>query len=174
MISKITIYCQILLIMLAFSSCGILSEAKDPLNQELDDYQKYGDGIVRESVEKSKNKSPFNNPFGSSDSQFKENIIFNVALDKISFMPLQSSDQLSGVITTEWFQTPDDLDNRIKLVIYVKSDVIEESSIDVKVFKEIFDGSKWNMSDQNSELALKIKKSILDTAQELFIANEMS
>ena len=160
--------------MLAFSSCGILSEAKDPLNQELDDYQKYGDGIVRESVEKSKNKSPFNNPFGSSDSQFKENIIFNVALDKISFMPLQSSDQLSGVITTEWFQTPDDLDNRIKLVIYVKSDVIEESSIDVKVFKEIFDGSKWNMSDQNSELALKIKKSILDTAQELFIANEMS
>ena len=160
--------------MLAFSSCGVLSEASDPLNQEADDNSRYGDGLVRQSVESAREKNPFNNPFDGSKAQFEENIIFNVALDKISFMPLQSSDKLSGVITTEWFQTPDDLDNRIKLVILVKSDVIEESSIDVKVFKEIFDGSKWNMSDQNSELALKIKKSILDTAQELFIANEMS
>ena len=111
---------------------------------------------------------------GSSNGEFKENIIYNVALDKISFMPLQSSDQLSGVITTEWFQTTDDLNNRIKLVIYVKSDVIEDASLEVKVFKETFDGAKWNVSNQNSELAMKIKKSILDSAQELYIANEMS
>ena len=89
-------------------------------------------------------------------------------------MPIQSSDQQSGVITTEWFQTGDDLNNRIKLVVYVKSAVIEDSSVEVKVFKEIFDGDKWNTAKQNSELALKIKKSILNSAQELYIANEMS
>jgi len=111
---------------------------------------------------------------GGSGEKFKENIIFNVALDKISFMPLQSSDQLSGVITTEWFQTSNDLNNRIKLVIYVKDDIIDDSSLEVKVFKETFDGAKWNVSNQNSELATKIKKSILDSAQELYIANEMS
>ena len=109
-----------------------------------------------------------------SGEKFKENIIYNVALDKISFMPLQSSDQLSGVITTEWFQTGSDLNNRIKLVIYVKDDTIDDSSLEVKVFKETFDGAKWNVSNQNSELAAKIKKSILDSAQELYIANEMS
>ena len=111
---------------------------------------------------------------GSSSPQFKDNIIWNVALDKISFMPLQSSDQMSGVITTEWYQVGDDLNNRIKLVVYVKSDAIEDASLDVKVFKEVFDGTKWNASKQNSDLAVKIKKSILDTAQELYIANEMS
>ncbi len=89
-------------------------------------------------------------------------------------MPIQSSDQQSGVITTEWFQAGDDLNNRIKLVIYVKSDIVEDSAVEVKVFKEIFDGDKWNTASQNSELALKIKKSILDSAQELYIANEMS
>ena len=81
---------------------------------------------------------------------------------------------MSGVITTEWFQVGDDLDNRIKLVIYVKSDVINDSSLDVKIFKEVFDGTKWNASNQNSDLAVKIKESILNTAQELYLANEMS
>ena len=56
----------------------------------------------------------------------------------------------------------------------MKSDTIEDASLDVKVFKEVFDGTKWNASKQNSDLAVKIKKSILDTAQELYIANEMS
>ena len=174
--SKFNIFCQFLLILLTLSHCGVLSEAQDPLNQDLDDYHRYGDGQIRESVEKSmEGKSSFMDLLGGgSGEKFKENIIYNVALDKISFMPLQSSDQLSGVITTEWFQTSNDLNNRIKLVIYVKDDIIDDSSLEVKVFKETFDGAKWNVSNQNSELAIKIKKSILDSAQELYIANEMS
>ena len=173
--SKFNIFCQFLLILLTLSHCGVLSEAQDPLNQELDDYHRYGDGQIRESVERSmEGKRSLMDLFGGSGEKFKENIIYNVALDKISFMPLQSSDQLSGVITTEWFQTGSDLNNRIKLVIYVKNDTIDDSSLEVKVFKETFDGAKWNVSNQNSELAAKIKKSILDSAQELYIANEMS
>ena len=175
MLIKISIFSQIVFILLTLSHCAVLSEAKDPLNQEQRDYNRYGDGQIREAVERSREgRSSFMDLLGGSDTAFKENIIYNVALDKISFMPLQSSDQLSGVITTEWFQTTDDLNNRIKLVIYVKSDVIEDTSLEVKVFKETFDGAKWNVSNQNSELAMKIKKSILDSAQELYIANEMS
>ena len=175
MLTKFSIFSQIILILLTVSHCGVLSEAEDPLNQEQRDYDRYGDGQIREAVDRSREgRSSFMDLFGGSDTAFKENIIYNVALDKISFMPLQSSDQLSGVITTEWFQTTDDLNNRIKLVIYVKSDVIEDASLEVKVFKETFDGEKWNVSNQNSELAIKIKKSILDSAQELYIANEMS
>ena len=173
--SKFNIFCQFLLILLTLSHCSVLSEAQDPLNQDLDDYHRYGDGQIRETVERSmEGKSSFMDLLGGSGEKFNENIIYNVALDKISFMPLQSSDQLSGVITTEWFQTSNDLNNRIKLVIYVKDDIIDDSSLEVKVFKETFDGAKWNVSNQNSELAIKIKKSILDSAQELYIANEMS
>ena len=176
MFKKIPMFCQFLLILVTLSHCGIFSEAADPLNQKARDYERYGDGKVMEAVERSREgRSSFMDLIGQgSGNEFKENIIFNVALDKISFMPLQSSDQLSGVITTEWFQTQGDLNNRIKLVIYVKSDVIDDASLDVKVFKEIFDGKKWNVSSQNSELAIKIKRSILDTAQNLAIANEMS
>tara|TARA_B100001758_G_C18085338_1_gene440465 strand:+ start:147 stop:668 length:522 start_codon:yes stop_codon:yes gene_type:complete len=164
---------KIILFSLFLSNCGVLGEADDPLNQDKDLREKHGD-FVYDTIKKSQKSSPLSNIFAGSSSQFKENIIWNVALEKISFMPIQSSDQQSGVITTEWFQAGDDLNNRIKLVVYVKSDVIEDSSIEVKVFKEVFDGDKWNTAKQNSELAQKIKKSILDSAQELYIANEMS
>ena len=150
-----------------------MGQADDPLNQDKDLRERHGD-FVYDAIQKSKKGSPLSDIFGNSSSQFKENIIWNVALEKISFMPIQSSDQQSGVITTEWFQAGDDLNNRIKLVVYVKSDVIESSSVDVRVFKEVFDGDKWNTAKQNAELAEKIKKSILDSAQELYIANEMS
>ena len=155
------------------SNCGVIGEADDPLNQDKDLRERHGD-FVYDTIKKSQENSPLSNIFGNSTSQFKDNIIWNVALEKISFMPIQSSDQQSGVITTEWFQVEDDLNNRIKLVVYVKNDVIEDTSIEVKVFKEVFDGDKWNTTKQNSKLAQKIKKSILDSAQELYIANEMS
>ena len=164
---------RIILFSVFLTNCGILGGADDPLNQDKDLREKHGD-FVYDAIQKSRKSSPLSNIFSNSKSQFKDNIIWNIALEKVSFMPIQSSDQQSGVITTEWFQAGDDLNNRIKLVVYVKSDVIESSSVDVRVFKEVFDGDKWNTAKQNAELAEKIKKSILDSAQELYIANEMS
>ena len=173
MFSNLFTISKIILFSLFLANCGVLGQADDPLNQDKDLRERHGD-FVYDAIKKSQKGSPLGDIFGNSSSQFEENIIWNVALEKISFMPIQSSDQQSGVITTEWFQAGDDLNNRIKLVVYVKSDVIDSSSVDVRVFKEVFDGDKWNTAKQNAELAEKIKKSILDSAQELYIANEMS
>jgi|TARA_B100001063_G_C16602800_1_gene471669 hypothetical protein len=173
--SKVLIFSQIFLIFALFTHCGVLSEAKDPLGKDTKHDAKYGEfegKIIKQAKEN--RKGGLMGLMGNSMPEYKENIIWNVALEKISFMPLQSSDKAAGVITTEWFQIGEDLNNRIKLVIYVKSDTAEESSLDVKVFKEVFDGTKWNVSNQNDELASKIKKSIIDASRELYIANEMS
>ena len=166
-ISKIILFSMIL------ASCAVLGPADDPLNEDQDLRETHGE-FSYNTIKKSRENSPLSNLFNNSSSKFRENIVWNVALEKISFMPIQSSDQQSGVISTEWFQVNNDLDNRIKLVVYIKSDEIEESSINVKVFKESFDGKKWNTSNPNPDLAVKIKKSILDAAKELYIANEMS
>ena len=45
-------------------------------------------------------------------------ITFNVALDKIGFMPLISVDSMSGVIVTDWYSL-DDGQSRIKINIRV-------------------------------------------------------
>ena len=67
MLIKFSIFSQIMLILLTLSHCGVLSEAKDPLNQEQRDYNRYGDGQIRESVERSREgKSSFMDLIGSS------------------------------------------------------------------------------------------------------------
>ena len=170
---KMTIFSKIALFYFFFTSCSVLGPAEDPLNENYNanldlkhGYERFGDDNGIGSV--------WDNYFSNDSPEFKENILWNVALDKISFMPIQSSDQQSGVITTEWFQAGDDLNNRIKLVIYIKDNEVEDDSIDVKVFKETFDGKKWNTTKSNNNLALKIKKSILDSSKDLYIANQMS
>ncbi len=170
MLSKIFIFLQFFLILVFLTHCNVLSSDEDLVTYEHGEF----DGKIREQAEENRKGGLFMNMLGNSAPEYKENIIWNVALEKISFMPLQSSDKASGVITTEWFQIGEDLNSRIKLVIYVKSDTAEDSSLDVKVFKEVFDGTKWNVSNQNDELASKIKKSIIDASRELYIANEMS
>ena len=113
--------------------------------------------------------------FGIDDNvTFKDNIVWNVALDKVSFMPLQTVDKSSGIITTEWYQVSDDTNNRIKIVIKVTGDIAEDASLAVQVFKETFDGSKWTSVGNNEDLALKIKNSILDQSLKLQVAKEIS
>jgi len=169
MYSKILTFSVFFLILTILSHCSILSSDEDLVTYEHGEF----DGKIREQAEENR-KGGFMGLIGNSMPEYKDNIVWNVALEKISFMPLQSSDKAAGIITTEWFQVGEDLNSRIKLVIYVKSDTVEDTSIDVKVFKEVFDGMKWNVSDQNGDLASKIKKSIIDTSRELYIANEMS
>ena len=169
MYSKILTFSFIFLILGLLSHCSSFSSDDDLVTYEHGEF----DGKIRQQAKEDRQDSLMS-MFRDSVPEYQDNIIWNVALEKVSFMPLQSSDKAAGVITTEWFQIGDDLNSRIKLVIYVKSVVVEDASLDVKVFKEDFDGTKWNVSNQNNELASKIKKSIIDASRELYIANEMS
>jgi hypothetical protein len=159
----------IILLLSAFlSNCGFLGPAEDPLNENSREIAKHGK--VREKMDLSLGQL-----FGIDDNvTFKDNIVWNVALDKVSFMPLQTVDKSSGIITTEWYQVSDDTNNRIKIVIKVTGDVAEDASLAVQVFKETFDGSKWTSVGNNEDLALKIKNSILDQSLKLQVAKEIS
>ena len=104
---------------------------------------------------------------------FQGSITFQVALDKVSFMPLNSVDSASGVIITDWYNI--DKDNlRLKINIRVLNDEIANNSIDVQIFKQGFDGQKWIDQGSDPEQASKIKKSILDEARTLQATIDLS
>ena len=103
----------------------------------------------------------------------KGSITFQVALDKVSFMPLSSVDSASGVIITDWYNI--DKDNlRLKINIRVLNDEFTDNSIDVQIFKQNFDGQKWLDLGSDQEQASKIKKSILDEARTLQATIDLS
>ena len=102
-----------------------------------------------------------------------DQITFQVALDKVSFMPLNSVDSASGVIITDWYNI--DKDNlRLKINIRVLNNEFENNSIDVQIFKQNFDGQKWIDQGSDPEQASKIKKSILDEARTLQATIDLS
>ena len=114
-----------------------------------------------------------NNPFGSSDAYPQANsITFNVALDKVGFMPLISVDSMSGIIVTDWYSL-DDGESRIKINIRVVDQEMTNESLIVSLFTQSLDGDRWIDQGISSEQSLKIKESILTSARALQIASEL-
>ena len=108
---------------------------------------------------------------GTGDT-YVESITFNVALDKISFMPLLSVDSMSGVIVTDWYSL-DDGQSRIKINIRIVDQEMNNESVVVSLFTQSLIEDRWTDQGINSEQSLKIKESILSSARSLKIASEL-
>ena len=99
-------------------------------------------------------------------------LLFNVALDKIEFMPLLSVDANSGVIVTDWYSV-DGGKTRIKINIRIVNQEMTNESLSVNLFQQTYKESKWTDNGKNDSQANKIKESILSTARSLKIASEL-
>ena len=113
----------------------------------------------------------FGNP-GSGAYPQANSITFNVALDKVGFMPLISVDSISGIIVTDWYSL-DDGESRIKINIRVIDQELTNESLTVSLFTQTLDGDRWIDQGINSEQSLKIKESILTSARALKVASEL-
>ena len=110
---------------------------------------------------------------GDSSVEFGlDSITFNVALDKISFMPLLSVDSLSGMIVTDWYSL-DDGKSRIKINIRVVDQEMTDDSLVVTLFTQSLVAGQWVDQGINDTQSLKIKESILSSARALQIAAEL-
>ena len=110
---------------------------------------------------------------GDSSKDYTVNsLLFNVALDKIEFMPLISVDANSGVIVTDWYSL-DEGKTRIKINLRVVNQELTNESLTVNLFQQIYKEDKWVDQGMNDLQANKIKESILSTARNLKIASEL-
>ena len=97
---------------------------------------------------------------GESDTVVSvgDQITFQVALDKLDFIPKVSVDSSSGVIITDWYDV-NDVD-RVKIEVRVVDDSMTDDSVQVRLFKQSFNGTRWIDSDNEMGQAQKIKNSI--------------
>ncbi len=109
----------------------------------------------------------------SESLDYGGSITFQTALDKVSFMPLASVDAASGVIITDWYNIDGD-DLRIKINIRIYDQEMTDGSVNVQMFKQNFDGAKWNDQGNDEMQASKIKKAILDEARVLQATIDLS
>ena len=110
---------------------------------------------------------------GKSNNTFQvDSITFDVALDKVSFMPLSSVDSLAGIIVTDWYSLNNG-NSRIKINVRIFDQEMSDDSLSVSLFTQTLSGERWVDEGINSEQSLKIKNSILSTARSLKVASEL-
>ncbi len=167
---KVRNFLVLVLFAIFFSSCSQLDIVQDDrtIPERRADIRKQDSGVDIESGLSFSDLIGVDNSIG-----FEGSITYQVALDKVSFMPLSSVDSDSGIIITDWYNINND-NLRLKINIRITDEDLTNDSISVAIFKQSFDGQKWIDQGNDSDQAQKIKKSILDEARVLQATIDLS
>ena len=171
-IEKLTNFLFISILLFVFASCNQLQIERDDrtLGERKQDIRSEDKDVdVEGSFDGGLDKL-----FGIETSiGFEGSVVYQVALDKVSFMPLSSVDSASGIIITDWYNIADN-NLRLKINIRVTDENLSDNSMSVTVFKQSFDGQKWIDEGNDPDQALKIKNSILEEARVLQATIDLS
>ena len=97
--------------------------------------------------------------------------LWRASLDTVSFIPIDIADPIGGVISTEWYLDPENINERIKINIYVKDRRLRADALSVSVFRELRVSEEWTKAEVNPETAKLVEASILTKARELRIGS---
>lgn len=113
------------------------------------------------NVEASKNTGQLSHK--NDDKQY----MWQAALEALSFVPLNSTDSLGGVIVSDWYIRPEDPTEKFKFVIEFKSGDISPKNLDIKVHKYVLQDDNWVAGEAPKDMAKKMEVKILIKAKQL-------
>ncbi|HVV65365.1 MAG TPA: DUF3576 domain-containing protein [Rhizomicrobium sp.] len=97
--------------------------------------------------------------------------LWHATLDTLSFMPLASADPFGGVIITDWYSAPSDLNERTKVTVYILDRRLRADGIKIAVFRQTRSNEGWVDAQVNPDTATKLEDAILTRARELRLAS---
>jgi len=114
--------------------------------------------------------------FGSNDASSGVSLqvnalLWRAALDIASFVPLDDVDTFGGSIVTEWHQSADNPDQRLKLTIFIIGLELRSDAVKVQTYTQKKLGNDWVDSGRDETLARKLEDMILTRARELHAAS---
>ena len=109
--------------------------------------------------------------FGSSDatgnSMPVNALLWRAALDISSLIPLDDVDTFGGSIVTEWYQSPDKPNQRLKLSFFVIGLELRSDAITVQTYLQKRVGDSWIDAGRDDKLARRLEDLVLTRAREL-------
>jgi hypothetical protein len=98
--------------------------------------------------------------------------LWRATLDTLFFMPLASEDPFGGVIITDWYSSPQALDQRLKVTVYILDRRLRADGIKIAVFRQTRSGDTWIDAQVAPDTATKLTDAILTRARELRLATQ--
>ncbi|NTU76978.1 MAG: DUF3576 domain-containing protein [Alphaproteobacteria bacterium] len=99
--------------------------------------------------------------------------LWRATLDTIAFMPIATADPFGGVITTDWYSTPADNNERVKLNVFILDRDLRADGVKVSVFRQTkgTEGT-WVDGAAAPATASALEESILTRARQLRLAQK--
>ena len=94
-------------------------------------------------------------------------LLWRAALDIASFVPLDDVDTFGGSIVTEWHQSEDSANQRLKLAMFVIGRELRSDAITVHVYLQNKSGTEWVDTGRDEALGRKLEGLVLARAREL-------
>ena len=93
--------------------------------------------------------------------------LWRATLNILSFVPLISTDALSGTIITDWYVNKNIQNQRLKITVNINTNELKSESIKIKAEIQNFKNNIWSQPLTSNSLATQIEDSILNEARNL-------
>ncbi len=115
------------------------------------------------------------NPFGGDEQKIEETqdlkvnaFLWQAAMDKLGFMPLEESSENEGLIITAWTGLQGYPDQKFKLEARVTTKALRADGIDVTGLSRTREGKGWREEPLKPEMCQAIELEILEQARILY------
>ena len=95
-------------------------------------------------------------------------VLWQAALDTLSFMPLASADPVGGVIITDWYNDPGSAGERLKVNIVISGKELRADALRVSIFREKRVGNQYVSLAASQKASRQMENIILTRARDLF------
>lgn len=93
--------------------------------------------------------------------------LWRAALETIGFMPLAQVDSNGGVIITDWYATPQNPNERVKVTISIMDTELRADALAVTAIRQTLAGSGWVDAPVRAGTVQKLEETILSKARDL-------
>lgn len=93
--------------------------------------------------------------------------LWRASLETLSFMPLTQADSAGGVIVTDWYSTPQNPSERVKVSVSILDQDLRADALRVAASREVLQGSVWVAAPVQAATVQKLEDIILTKARDL-------
>ncbi|MDC0148654.1 DUF3576 domain-containing protein [Alphaproteobacteria bacterium] len=96
--------------------------------------------------------------------------LWRAALDTISFMPLAATDPVGGVIATDWYNSPNVPNERVKINVVILGLELRADALSVSLFREKQINGRWSSVEGSLAAGRQLENIILTRARDFKVA----
>ena len=93
--------------------------------------------------------------------------LWKAAIDTVSFAPLLQADSNGGVIVTDWYTSPQNPGERIKLTVSILDQDLRADALRVAASKQVYQNGVWVDAPVAAATVQKLEDIILTRARDL-------